>query len=85
MALFFFRNARAAPALGIQKGSKYGERQMFRAEECRVKAEECDEKASEVRDAELMHMFANLANHWRRVADQAERYRDSSIGGSAAW
>ena len=55
---------------------------MFRAEEWRAKAEECDEKASQVRDMEMRHMFENLADHWRRVANQAERYRDSS---SAPW
>jgi hypothetical protein len=57
---------------------------MFRAEEWRAKAKECDENASEVRDEELKHMFENLGNHWRRVADQAERYRDSSTRESAA-
>ena len=55
---------------------------MLRVEEWRAKAQECDENASEVRDMEIRHMFENLADHWRRVADQAERYRDSPLGRS---
>jgi hypothetical protein len=58
---------------------------MLRVEEWRAKAQECDENASEVRDREIRHMFENLADHWRRVADQAERYRDRPLGRSGFW
>jgi hypothetical protein len=47
---------------------------MTRADAFRVKAAECDNLADQAKDPETKRMFAEAANHWRMMAEQAQRH-----------
>jgi hypothetical protein len=47
-------------------------RMSLRNEECRTRAAVCAEKALGARDQEVRRTFAELAEQWRMLAEQAE-------------
>ena len=56
---------------------------MTRAEAFRAKAAECDNLADQAKDPEAKRMFGEAANHWRTMAEQAQRHgwKAASAGG----
>jgi hypothetical protein len=51
-----------------------GSAAMTRAEAFRAKAAECDKLADQAKDVEAKRMFGEAANHWRTMAEQAQRH-----------
>ena len=43
-----------------------------KAEDFRTKAQECDERADQTSDVWVKQQFEECAQHWRRLADEAE-------------
>jgi hypothetical protein len=57
-------------SMGTRPRSKM--RMSLRNEECRTRAAVCAEKALGARDQEVRRTFAELAEQWRMLAEQAE-------------
>lgn len=44
-----------------------------KADDYRRRAKEAEEKAKQVKDLEAKKAYADIANHWRIMAEQADR------------
>jgi hypothetical protein len=47
---------------------------VTKAEAFRTKATECDKLADQAQYPEAKRMFCEAANHWRAMAEQAQRH-----------